>query len=295
VPPFRRPFVSGQFYESDAEALKLQIKSCFLNNLGPGKLPNTYFHNSSSNNTGGNSFSRSVVGLLCPHAGYLYSGMVAASGFFELAKDGLPKTVVILGPNHSGYGSGLSLIREGFWQTPLGNIPVDTKLADQLLSKLDLLDVDESAHRFEHSIEVQLPFLQYLYGDMFKIVPLCFLMQDYTSAIEVGNTLFDVLTPHSDEVVVMASSDFTHYESAKQAEKKDHAALAAISALDAQRFYNVVEAQNISICGCAPIAALITYAKRFNAQTELLNYHNSGDVSGNYANVVGYASMLFKK
>jgi AmmeMemoRadiSam system protein B len=186
-------------------------------------------------------------------------------------------------------------MREGLWQTALGEIQVDTELADKLLSKLDLLDVDEAAHLFEHSIEVQLPFLQYLYGDMFKIVPLCFLMQDYLSAIEVGNTLFDVLASRSDEVVVVASSDLTHYESAKQAEKKDRVALAAISALDAQRFYNVVEAQSISICGCAPIAALITYAKKFNAQTELLNYHNSGDVSGNYANVVGYASMFFKK
>jgi AmmeMemoRadiSam system protein B len=103
-----------------------------------------------------------------------------------------------------------------------------------------------------------------------------------------------VLTSRGHEVVVVASSDLTHYESAKHAAKKDLAALAAISALDAQHFYNVVEAQNISICGCAPIAALITYAKRFNAQTELLNYHNSGDVSGNYESVVGYASMLFK-
>jgi AmmeMemoRadiSam system protein B len=187
----RRPFVSGQFYERDVEALKLQIKSCFLNSLGPRELPKNSFHNDNSSGDG-NSSSRKVVGLLCPHAGYIYSGMVAASGFFELAQDGVPKTVVILGPNHSGYGSGLSLMREGLWQTPLGSIQVDTELADKLLSKLDLLDVDETAHRFEHSIEVQLPFLQYLYGDMFKIVPLCFLMQDYTSAIEVGNALLVV-------------------------------------------------------------------------------------------------------
>ena len=291
---FRRPFVAGQFYESDAEALKLQIKSCFLHNFGPKKLPDTNFYknNVTSDNV---IFSRKIIGLLCPHAGYLYSGMIAASGFFELAKDVFPKTIVILGPNHSGYGSGLSLMREGFWQTPLGNTQIDTTLADQLLSNLDLLAVDETAHRFEHSIEVQLPFLQYLYGDAFKIVPLCFLMQDSTSAIEVGNALFDVLASHNEDVVVVASSDFTHYESAKQVAQKDLSAINAITSLDVQRFYNTVEAKNISICGCAPIAALITYAKKFNAQAELLNYHNSGDVSGDHSNVVGYASMLFKK
>jgi AmmeMemoRadiSam system protein B len=283
VSPFRRSFVAGQFYEGNAEALKLQIKSCFLNNLGPNKLPKVNFH----------SQPRDIIGLICPHAGYMYSGAVAAFGFFALAQDGLPKTVVILGPNHTGYGSGLSLMREGLWQTPLGNIQIDTELADTILSKTDLIDVDETAHRFEHSIEVQLPFLQYLFGDKFKIVPICFLMQDYASAIEVGNALVEALTAHN--VIVVASSDMTHYESAKQAEKKDFSALAAITALDVPRFYEILEAQRITICGYAPIAALITYAQGLNAKANLLSYHNSGEVSGDCSSVVGYASLLFKK
>jgi AmmeMemoRadiSam system protein B len=236
---------------------------------------------------------RNIVGLICPHAGYMYSGAVAASGFFELAQDGLPETIVLLGPNHSGYGSGLSLLREGIWQTPLGDIQIDTKLADAILSKTDIIDIDDTAHSFEHSIEVQLPFLQYLYGDKFKIIPICFLIQDYNSAIEVGNALHEALTAHN--TVVVASSDMTHYESAQQAKKKDLSALDAITALDAPRFYETIEAQNITVCGHAPITALIAYAQSLNAKAELLNYRTSGDVSGNHSSVVGYASMLFKK
>jgi len=282
----RRPFVAGQFYKANVEALRLQIESCFLSNLGPRKLPNTIFPVSSK--------SRRVVGLICPHAGYLYSGAVAAWGFFELAQESPPKTVVLLGPNHTGYGGGLSLMREGCWQTPLGSVQVDTIVADAILSKLDYIDVGVSAHRFEHSLEVQLPFLQYLYGDNFKFVPLCFLMQDYPSAIKVGNALIEVLAAH-DDAVVIASSDFSHYEPALQAEKKDLSALNAITALDASCFYETLEAQQITACGYAPIAALITYAKGLNAQARLLSYHHSGEVSGDYSSVVGYASVLFKK
>ncbi|MCL2135467.1 MAG: AmmeMemoRadiSam system protein B [Candidatus Bathyarchaeota archaeon] len=280
---FRRPHVAGQFYESNAEALKLQIKSCFLNTLGPEKLPEINYHN----------YPRNIVGLICPHAGYMYSGAVAASSFFELAKDGLPETIIILCPNHTGYGSGLSLMREGIWQTPLGNIQIDTDLADNILSKSDIIDVDEFAHRFEHSIEVQLPFLQYLYGDNFKIVPICFLMQDFATAVDVGNILVEVLAARN--AVVVASSDMTHYESAKQAEKKDLSVLAAVTALDALRFYETVEDQNVTMCGCAPITALITYARGLNAKATLLNYRSSGDVTGDYSSVVGYASVIFKK
>ncbi|MGD6933513.1 MAG: AmmeMemoRadiSam system protein B [Candidatus Bathyarchaeia archaeon] len=283
MPPFRRPVVADQFYEGDAEALRLQIKSCFLNRLGPGKLPEVNFH----------MHPRKIVGLICPHAGYMYSGAVAASSYFELAQDGLPDTVIVLGPNHTGYGSGLSLMREGTWQTPLGDVQVDTELADDILSETSIVDVDELAHRFEHSIEVQLPFLQYLYGDKFKFVPICFLMQDYDSAVEVGRALTEVLDTRN--AVVIASSDMTHYESAKQAEKKDRLALDAVAALDARRFYETVEAQNITACGYAPITALITYAQGVNAKAELLSYHNSGDTSGDYSSVVGYASLLFKK
>jgi len=283
LPTIRRPNVAGQFYEADAEALKAQIKSCFLHPIGPKKLPQVNL----------NSKHRNIVGLICPHAGYMYSGPVAASAFYELASDGKPDTVVLLGPNHTGYGSALSLMNEGSWKTPLGEVEIDSKIANDITQETTLIDVDELAHRYEHSLEVQLPFLQFLYGNTFKIVPICFLMQDYDSAVEVGNALEEVLD--TTNTVVIASSDMTHYEPAKSATAKDHAALKAVTEMDAKGFYETIEKQNITACGYAPITALITYANGVCAKASLLNYHNSGDITGDHSSVVGYAAVSFKK
>jgi len=284
LPTIRRPTVAGQFYEGDAEALRAQIKTCFLHELGPKKLPTVNLH----------SHPRNIVGMVCPHAGYMYSGPVAASAFYELALDGKPDTVVLMGPNHTGYGSALALMREGVWRTPLGDIDVDTKMANEIAHETSIIDVDELAHRYEHSIEVQLPFLQFLYGNSFKIVPICFLLQDYDSAVEVGRALVEVLD--ATNAVVIASSDMTHYEPAKTAAAKDQAALKAVTDMDAKRFYATIETQNITACGYAPITTLITYAKGVNAkEAKLLNYHNSGDITGDYSSVVGYAAVSFKK
>ncbi len=283
LPTIRRPTVAGQFYEGDAEALRAQIKNCFLHKIGPQKLPEVNL----------NSKPRNIVGLICPHAGYMYSGPVAASAFYELALDGKPDTVVLLGPNHTGYGGALSLMNEGVWRTPLGDIEINTEIANQITQETSLIDVDELAHRREHSIEVQLPFLQFLYGNAFKIVPICFLMQDYDSAVEVGMALEEVLD--ATNTVVIASSDMTHYEPAKTAAAKDQAALKAVTDMDAKRFYETVEAKNVTACGYAPITALITYANGVCAKAELLNYHNSGDITGDHSSVVGYAAVSFRK
>ena len=283
LPTIRRPTVAGQFYEGDAEALRAQIKNCFLHELGPKKLPTVNLH----------IHPRNIVGMICPHAGYMYSGPVAASAFYELALDGKPDTVVLMGPNHTGYGSALSLMSEGVWRTPLGDVEIDTEMANEITHETSLIDVDELAHRYEHSIEVQLPFLQFLYGNTFKIVPICFLMQDYDSAVEVGRALEEVLD--ATNTVVIASSDMTHYEPAKTAAAKDQAALKAVTDMDAKRFYETVETQNITACGYAPITALITYANGVCAKAQLLNYHNSGDITGDHSSVVGYAAVSFKK
>jgi AmmeMemoRadiSam system protein B len=284
LPTIRRPNVASQFYEGNAEALKAQITSCFLHSLGPGRLPKVNFH----------SHPRKILGLICPHAGYVYSGLVAAHSFYELAIDGKPDTVVLLGPNHTGYGSALSLMREGIWRTPLGDVEVDSDLAKAILHETNLVDIDELAHRYEHSIEVQLPFLQFLYGNTFKIVPICFLMQDFDSAVEVGRALEEALDATNS--VVIASSDMTHYEPAKAAATKDHAALKAVTDMDAKLFYETVEAQNITACGYAPITSLITYAYGAGAkEAKLLSYHNSGDITGDHSSVVGYAAVSFRK
>jgi len=279
----RRPTQAGAFYEGEAEALRIQIENCFLQEFGPKKRPKV-------NKKG----PREVIGLVCPHAGYMFSGAVAANAYYELASDGKPDTVVILGPNHTGYGSALAVVNEGFWRTPLGDVEIDGETANRIVQETRILDVDELAHRFEHSIEVQLPFLQYLYGSEFKFVPICFQMQDLSSALEVGNALVEVLA--SKNAVIIASSDFTHYEPQANASKKDLMALKAVEAMDAKQFFSIIETQNVTACGYGPIAALITASKGLRAEeAKLLCYKTSGDITGDYSSVVGYAAVCFKK
>lgn len=279
----RRPVVAGTFYEGTAEALRAQIDDCFLHRFGPGELPIVDL-----------SGARNILGLVCPHAGYVYSGPIAAKAYFSLAFDGRPDVIVVLGPNHTGYGNPLSAMREGVWQTPLGDVQIDTEIADLIAAETGLLDFDEIAHRHEHSIEVQLPFLQYLYGNQFKFVPICFLMQDLQTATEIGNALAEVLA--NKNAVVVASSDFTHYESQERVEKKDFDALKAVENLDENEFYQILESQNISACGYAPISALITYSKSLGAKkAEVLTHKTSGDITGDKTSVVGYAAVAIKK
>ena len=279
----RRPTQAGSFYEGNAEALKTQIENCFLQELGPKKRPEV-------NKNG----PRNVIGLVCPHAGYMYSGAVAANAYYALAEDGKPDTVVILGPNHTGYGSGLALMNEGVWRTPLGDVEVDGETANRIVRETRLVDVDDLSHRFEHSIEVQLPFLQYLYGSGFKFVPICFQLQDLQSAVEVGRSLVEVLA--SKNAVVIASSDMTHYEPQGNAEEKDLAALKAVEAMDEKLFYSTIEKRHVTACGYGPIAAVMVASKGLGAtEARLLCYKSSGDVTGDYSSVVGYAAVSFKK
>jgi AmmeMemoRadiSam system protein B len=279
----RRPTQAGTFYEGTAESLKRQIENCFLHELGPGKIPEVV-----------KAGPRHVLGLVCPHAGYMYSGPVAAHAYYKLASDSKPDVAVIFGPNHKGYGSALAVMNEGSWHTPLGDIEVDSDIADQIAHESRIVDVDESAHRFEHSIEVQLPFLQYLYGSSFKIVPICFLMQDLSSAREVGKATAKVLAGKN--AVIIASSDMTHYESQQSASRKDRLVLEAVEVMDETKLYSIIETQGMTVCGYGPIIALITAAKNLGAkEAKLLCYKTSGDVIGDYSSVVGYAAVCFTK
>jgi len=279
----RRPCQAGAFYEGNAESLKLQIEDCFTHKFGPGKIREVI-----------KVGPRKVVGLVCPHAGYMFSGPVAVHAYYKLASDGKPDIVVVFGPNHTGYGSALAIVNDGFWRTPLGDVEVDSETANQIVRESRIVDVDESAHRFEHSIEVQIPFLQYLYGSDFKIVPICFLMQDLSSAREVGQAVAKVLTGKN--AVIIASSDMTHYETQESAAKKDKLALEVVDTMDEAKFHSAVETHRISACGYGPIAALIAAAKILGAkEAKLLCYKTSGDITGDRSSVVGYAAVCFTK
>jgi AmmeMemoRadiSam system protein B len=271
------------FYAGTAESLKAQIEECFTHKLGPGKLSKV-----------AEKGSRNLIGFVSPHAGYMYSGPVAAHGFYNLALDGKPDVTVIFGPNHTGQGSAISIMNDGAWRTPLGDVQVDTETANMIMQEPGVIDLDDSAHMSEHSIEVQLPFLQYLYGSAFRFVPISFLMQDLESSRQVGQATAKALM--NKNALIIASSDMTHYESQKSAEKKDKLVIEAVEKMDENQLYSTIETHGISACGYGPIVALITAAKILGARNaKLLRYATSGNVTGDFSAVVGYASVAFFK
>jgi AmmeMemoRadiSam system protein B len=279
----RYPAVAGSWYAGTPNSLRKQIEQLFMHRLGPGSLPQVVSEG-----------PRNIAGLVVPHAGYMASGPIAAHAYHHLAEDGKPDVIVIFGPNHTGNGSALSIMNEGAWRTPLGDVEVDTETADKILQASSIVDVDDRAHVYEHSIELQLPFLQYLYGSGFKFVPICFMMQDLESSREVGKATARALEGKNG--LVIASSDMTHYEPQERAEKKDRMAIDAALELDEERYYNTVESYGISTCGYGPVIAALTAAKELGAKkAELLSYGTSGDVLGDRSAVVGYASIAFIK
>jgi len=279
----RAPAVAGSWYAGTPNSLRNQIKELFSHRLGPGSLAEVV-----------RKGPQSLVGLVVPHAGYMASGPVAAHAYYLLAGDGKPDVIVIIGPNHTGRGSALSIMNDGVWRTPLGDVEIDTETANQILRVSDIIDVDERAHAHEHSIELQLPFLQYLYGSEFKFVPICFMMQDLESSREVGKAVAKALKDKN--ALVIASSDLTHYEPQERAEEKDKMAIDAALKMDEEQYYHTVESYRISTCGYGPTIAAITAAKELGAKkSRLLCYKTSGDILGDRSAVVGYVSIAFTK
>jgi AmmeMemoRadiSam system protein B len=269
----RYPAVAGQFYQGKESDLRKQIEECFLHSLGPGEIPKL------------KEGERKIKGAVVPHAGYMFSGPVAAHVCSALAEDGFPKTFIIIGPKHTGFGSAVAITTEEF-NTPLGNVGIDLELAEKLLS--GVIDNDITAHRGEHSIEVQLPFLQYLKPDI-KFVPLAIGHQTYKMAKEVGGIISRAI--EGKDVVVLASTDFSHYVPREMAEKKDKKAIEAIINLDAKALYKTVEKYNISMCGYGPVMAMIEAVK--GTEASLLKYSTSGDVV-EMREVVGYGAVVVK-
>ncbi len=279
----RRAQVAGSFYSGTKTALTREIQECFTHRLGPGRLP-----------TLAQVGERKLVALVCPHAGYVYSGPVAARSYFELASDGKPATIVIIGPNHTGQGSGVSMMLEGVWETPLGKVEIDRDLATAISRESSIIDLDDSAHLYEHSIEVQLPFLQYVLQTRFEFVPICMMMQDQETSAEVGKALGQALRGR--DALVIASSDMTHYESADAARRKDRLVIDAILALDDAKLQETVEAHRITMCGHGPVASAIAASKILGAKAaSLLGYSTSGDITRDHSSVVGYLAVSIHK
>uniref|UniRef100_A0A7C4FBJ7 MEMO1 family protein ENV17_04920 n=1 Tax=Thermofilum pendens TaxID=2269 RepID=A0A7C4FBJ7_THEPE len=281
----RYPAQAGYFYPKAREELLDAIRKAFLHELGPGELP-----------PAPPSYTGRVIGAVVPHAGYMYSGHVAAHAYLRLAKAGKPEVVIILGPNHHGIGAPVAIDENEAWVTPLGEVQVDMEVAKLLASREELIRFDFSAHLYEHSIEVQVPFLQFVFGNDVRIVPITMLRQDFRGASRVASAIAKVVSEQDLKAYVLASSDMSHYVPAEVARRKDFVALRRVQELDAQGLYDAVIEEDISMCGYGPVMVLIGVAKELGfTRVELLKYADSGDVIGDKSEVVAYAALLFEK
>lgn len=292
----RSPAVAGQFYPSDKDELYELIHWCFTSSVGPGKFP--------SQNSADNSEKISKTEcLVVPHAGYIYSGPVAAFSY-KIAFDFFRKfqaereiIVVILGPNHYGIGSGVAVPSADFWETPLGRVRIAKDLRKKLVESSAIIDTDDLAHSREHSIEVQIPFIQAMAGnqvDKVAILPICLMLQDIETATELGNSLAKIANVSGVPMLLLGSSDLTHYEPHEVAVRQDHALLNEIEKVAISPFYGTLERRNITACGYGAIASVMGVSKHLQKQKgSLLKYATSGDTSGDKSSVVGYASVRF--
>ncbi len=293
----RPPAVAGAFYEADRDALIRQIEWCFKHPVGPGALPSK----------SPDVKYKGVPIVVVPHAGYIFSGPVAAHAFAELYKYHDPEVVIIIGPNHYGIGAPVAIADEGVWRTPLGDIEVATDVAREIARICRSLEIDWFAFQREHSIEVQLPFLQYLYDTKFRIVPITLIYQEIDIAECIGKAIAEIMRRHGPgRVVLVASTDWTHYEPHEVAVKKDTKAIERVLNLDLKGFYTTLNQYSVSACGYGAVGAAIVAARELGVrEVKLLKYATSGDVIrsqpelyGELAlvaseEVVGYAAIAF--
>ncbi|MCX8202427.1 MAG: MEMO1 family protein [Candidatus Micrarchaeota archaeon] len=279
----RKAAVAGSFYPSSKKEVEDIIGRLFSSPSVSGLEP-----------------AEGMIGFVSPHAGYIYSGKTAAYGYSRIKKIGKDSTFVILGPNHYGFGAEVSIYPKGEWETPLGRAVIDEDFINELCKVCngDIL-MDASAHLYEHSIEVQLPFLQYLFGKNFKFVPICMLNQSISIAKEISEILYATyLKMHKkgEKVFFISSSDFSHYVPKKKAEQDDSFAIEKIKSLDVKSFYETIGKRQISICGYGPISTLMFISKKLEVrEINLLNYSTSADATMDENAVVGYASIEFLK
>jgi hypothetical protein len=267
----RQPAVAGRFYPAHGQRLRAEVESYVTPPLDA--LPEPMIR---------------ALGCLVPHAGYMYSGHVAGAVYRRLE---LPQRVIILCPNHTGMGEPLAIMSRGAWRTPLGDACIAEDLATELMQRMPLLSEDEEAHRSEHALEVQLPFLQVLDPD-FQFVPIAVGTSNFEVLSALGVAIGNVVAKQSGRVLIIASSDMNHYENDAVTRVKDQRAIDQLLALSPQGLYDVVRDGEISMCGYGPAVIMLTAAMKLGAQqAELIRYATSGDVSGDKNMVVGYAGI----
>jgi MEMO1 family protein len=263
----RQPAVAGRFYPRDSWALLAEVQSYLSTQQNP----------------------IAALGCVVPHAGYMYSGHVAGAVFTRLD---LPSRCILMCPNHTGMGHPLAIMSNGAWQTPLGQVTIDTELANALRHQFKALQDDSEAHRAEHAAEVELPFLQTLKPSL-TFVPIALGTGRYEILEALGTAIAEVISKRREGILVLASSDMNHYENDQITRIKDHKAIDQILALNPRGLYDVVLQEDISMCGFGPTVAMLTAALNLGAtKAELVKYATSGDVSSDRNRVVGYAGII---
>jgi len=269
--PQRSPAVAGRFYPRKRDALLRELDQ-YLEPVSPDEMT-----------------IDSALGCVVPHAGYMYSGHVAGAVYRVLPKR---SRYVVLGPNHWGRGAPLAMMSEGSWLTPLGQVPLDTELAHNMREKCPLLTEDAEAHSGEHSLEVQLPFLQRLSGE-FTFVPVVIGLADYSLLELLGRAIADAIRRSADPVLMIASSDMNHYEPDGITREKDDKAIEKILQLDPVGLLEVIRNEDISMCGYAPTVTMLIAAKELGArEARLIRHATSADTGGDFDSVVGYAGIV---
>jgi len=274
----RTPAVSGTFYPENEKKLKNLIHECFMHHIGPGKISPT-------------DSDEKIYGVICPHAGFVYSGPVACHSFYSISAS-TSNLAIIVGPNHYGIGQNVASMIDVSWKTPLGLVEVDSDSVLKLREHLEILEIDSFSHSKEHSIEVQIPILQEVFSDEMKILPISLINQEQKTTTLVGSAIAKIA--QEKDALLIGSSDFTHYEENGFAHRQDLALIDPILKLDVDEFYKILYERKVTACGFGAIASIMTACKELGAtQGKLLKYATSGDVSGDKSSVVGYASIIF--
>lgn len=262
----RQPAVAGQFYPGDETKLRDELAAI----VTPATL------------------REKVVGVIAPHAGYIYSGAVAGELYGRID---IPSTVVILGPNHSGIGVGSALYPDGEWLTPLGTVAINDRLAQLVIKHAPQVEEDATAHHYEHSLEVQVPFLQFIRPDV-TVVPLCLGFGDFARCRSLGLGIARAIREYGEETLIVASSDMSHYESAAAAREKDEQAIEEVLSLNPEGLVRLCRSKGITMCGVIPAAVMLVAAMELGAtKAALVRYATSGDVTGDNRQVVAYAAL----
>ncbi|MFQ5496277.1 MAG: MEMO1 family protein [Nitrosopumilus sp.] len=273
----REPVVAGQFYPDNKKDLENMIKSCFEHKYGPGSQEIEP--------------EEKIFGIVCPHAGYVYSGPTACHSYKSISSLN-PELVIIIGPNHFGVGENAAAAIDAKWQTPLGLVKIDSDAARDITKISNIIEIDNYSHSQDHSLEVQVPMLQSVFSNEFQVLPIILLAQDIETARDIGNAVAEIAKKKNS--IIVASSDFTHYEENSFAHLQDKALIEPILEMDVERFYQVLIEKRVTACGYGAIASTMIACKNLGAtRGVLLSYATSGDVSGDIYSVVGYGAIKF--